>query len=693
MFGASSYAAPMVDCSALRVDNEAPRWLSAPYSRLSVNPTAYFGGAAPDEATPNGLGDSLSTGLGYCVGEYPVRLPAFWNWYVGSETEKSSLVETGHIWFPHKLEVSGEVAGQPGEIGIVTCLSDNSTVCQLLRVRSIQNPNLLLRGYLPRGQVVWNEKEQTLTLKKDLFSVTMTFSRGVRWVGESPVNEETVTWYKAKLQAVGQIWSLAFDGVKPGDEIVVAARFVQTPATEKKPTNLTTSPAMFRKAVTDREADWNRRLGSVPHPTDFNLRLIDPKGVTPDQIRRMYYRAWAFLIADILPLMTEKGYPYPQLACGKPSLWAGGHAKSSESAQWESFFAMQLYALVDPKCAWQAFEGMMSLVDERGTINGESLPSRHAQTAWVLYSLTGDKSRMRSVYPAMKRLLVFKASDPRWLYLNLIPEGTKDADFVVSALMDMRYMIRICRSLGMSNEVEFWNKQMRQLADNYHKWFFPQPGGETFQIYSETDKANGPHNKADTWCLQGITLPPDILRESDKSVLISLYRSDMNKDIPFLISYFSKYPHRQFLADGLRLYGFFDDAALIGEATMRDVTRSGEFGEMYSEDEHPKAEGVVPSVFGAANIIDFTLRHNGIAVSDGLPALVRLPDTSGGVSGMRLFGRCLNVKCDSSARVTLWGGALGILRQPHGFSAVKSDDGYRWKGGLGVGERVSLVRK
>ncbi|MCE5315057.1 MAG: hypothetical protein ABFD49_11035 [Armatimonadota bacterium] len=693
IFCVSSYAAPMVDCSTLRTDNGAPRWLSAPYSRLVVNPTGWFGGAAPDEAAPRELSDSLSTGLGYSVGEYPVRLPTFWNWSVGSDTEKKSLVETGHTWFPHKIVVSAKTIEQPGEVETVTCLSDNSTVCQLLKVRSIESHTLFLRGYLARGEIIWNEEKQALTLKRDLFSVTVTFSRRVRWLGESKVNEELDTWYQQKIQAVGGIWSVAFDGVKPGAEIVVSARFrlaAECDESEVTPTIVSPSAAAFRKTVKDSEANWNRELQSVPHPTNFTLRLIDSKSVTPDRIRQMYYRAWAFLIGDILPPMPERGYLYPQFATGKSSLWAGGHAKAPESAQWESFFAMQLYALVDPECAWQAFEGMMSLVDEQGTFNGESLPSRHVQTAWVLYSLTGDKSRLKLVYPAMKRLLVWKASDPRWLYMNLTAEGTKDADFVVSALMDMQYMIRVCRALDMSQEVDYWNNQIRELADNYHRWFFPRPGGEAYLVYSEKDQENVPHGKSRTWCLQGITLPPGILWRSDRNTLLSLYRSEMNKDTPFLISYFSKYPHQQFLADGLSFYGFYDDASIIGETAMRDVARAGDFGEVYSEAECPKAEGVVPSVFGAANIIDFTLRHNGVAVSDGLPALINLPDTSGGVCGMRIFGKDLNVKCDSSAGVTVWGGALGRFEMPHGFSAAKSDALYCWKGRLNIGERVTL---
>ncbi|MCE5199976.1 MAG: hypothetical protein ABFD54_00550 [Armatimonadota bacterium] len=688
-FCASSCSATAVDCSALRVDNNAPRWLSAPFSRISVNPTCYFGGATPDEGAPRELGDSLSTGLGYCVGEYPVRLPVFLNWYTGSDTGKSLLSETKHIWFPHKVVVSAKPTENSGDVESVTFLSDASTVCQILKVGQIGTSSIILRGYFPGGTATWNTKKQTLTLKRDLFSVTITFSRPVRWLGASPVDEEVANWLLQKLQAKGQIWEVAFDSVKPGDEIAVAARFMPSVDAGKKSTAPMTSLAAFTKALKKSEADWNKRLLSVPHPTDFTLRLIDTKETTPDQIRQMYYRAWAFLIADTLPPMSEKDYPYPQLACGKESLWAGGHAKSRESAQWESFYAMQFYALLDPEFSWRAFEGMMSLVDEKGTINGESLPSRHAQTAWILYSLTGDKTRLKLLYPAMKRLLVFKASDPRWLYMNLVPEGIKDADFVVSALMDMQEMVRICKAISMPGEADFWNQQIKQLADNYHKWFFPEPGDAAYRLYSEAKKSDA---KSSAWCLQGLALPSDVLRESDKDVLIRLYRSVLNMDAPFVIPNFTKYPHRAFLADGLQLYGLSKEAAVIGESTMRGVTLAGEFGETYSNNDHPKAEGVVPSMFGAVSIIDFTLRHNGLAMSDGLPALINMPDTSGGVNGVRIFGKSLNIECDKPYNTTLWGTALDQLQMPKGFSRVKSTDGYHWKGSLEVGGKVSILR-
>ncbi len=95
----------------------------------------------------------------------------------------------------------------------------------------------------------------------------------------------------------------------------------------------------------------------------------------------------------------KQRYPYPQLATGKASLWDEGEPRAPFSAAWESFLGTQFYAFIDPQTAVASFKGLMSLVDQEGMLGGESLPSRKAQTAMVLYRLTGDREMLKETYP------------------------------------------------------------------------------------------------------------------------------------------------------------------------------------------------------------------------------------------------------------------------------------------------------
>lgn len=146
-------------------------------------------------------------------------------------------------------------------------------------------------------------------------------------------------------------------------------------------------------------------MRKVPQLDSFSLQRIETKGVTSAMIERAYYAAWIFLASNILQKSPESGYEYTQFACGKPSLWGQGAPEAPYSASWESLIAMQLYASIYPEQAWDAFKGLMSLVDDTGMLAGESLPSRKAQTAFILYEATGNKQLLSDVYPALKKYM------------------------------------------------------------------------------------------------------------------------------------------------------------------------------------------------------------------------------------------------------------------------------------------------
>lgn len=98
-------------------------------------------------------------------------------------------------------------------------------------------------------------------------------------------------------------------------------------------------------------------------------------------------------------------------------MWDESDDRAPYSATWESFFGIQFYAFIDPETAWNAFEGLMSLTDKDGVIGGESLPSRKAQTAWILYQTTQDKERLEKIYAPLERYLNWRLVYPTLEYI------------------------------------------------------------------------------------------------------------------------------------------------------------------------------------------------------------------------------------------------------------------------------------
>lgn len=506
------------------------------------------------------------------------------------------------LWDPHEIITRGN-----GEVGVeaTTSLPDGSTVAQRLRITRPGTGRLRLTGQFRNGIVQWDAAQHALTLVGKDYHAVVAVSRPAHWLG---------------VNASSAVWSLVFSNLKSGDEIVVAARFAPTPggseATRQDARRLAV-PAAFAAALRRQESAWNQRLSHVPRPRNFTPRTVPSLGVSAADVRRTYYRAWSFLLADTLPPMPENHFPFPQCACGKPSLWAEGAPQSRPSAQWESFLAMQALALVDPQTAWAALEGQLTQMGPDGSINGEGLPACHMQTAWVLFSATGDRGRLQKDYPALKKLLQWKISDPRWIFKGSTPPGMKDNEFVVHALSDTDYAGRIAAALHKPEEVAYWRGQRTGLADNFHRWFWQAPAGPMFRIYETNgDKRSGPNQ---AWNLQALTLGPDILTLPERDNLLTQFRAAARPEQPFLVPNLSRFPNAEPTRKGLRLYGFDTEAMQLADAGMRDVTRAGEFSETYTDDAgRPIPDGVRPSVFGARHAIDDVLWHNGIVLDEGL---------------------------------------------------------------------------
>ncbi len=363
-------------------------------------------------------------------------------------------------------------------------------------------------------------------------------------------------------------------------------------------------------------------LATVPHAEDFTLKRVPTLGVTAEQLGATYLAAWAFVHGNATgPLPGAVRYPYPQMPAGKPSLWNDGPAPAQPTAAWDSIVALQPYSLMDPEFCWGCLEGVLSLVDAEGVLHGEGLPTRLAQTLWLVYERSPNPARLRQLYPALRRFLLWKQADPYWVYGNTPPMGgtQRDLDFVASSIFDQGFAARLAPEAGAPEDVKFWQRQQSAQYANLVRWFWEPDGTGPFQYY--TAGARNPGNML--WCMAALGLPG--LPAAQANSLLDLFRSRFDASLPFGGLQYPKYPEMSLLVYGLLDRDQPDLAAQVVEVALRDIARAGEFSEDYTTHSAgaPQPQGVTPSCFGATMCLDFSLLHNGVRSDQG--KLTRIP--------------------------------------------------------------------
>ncbi len=634
------------------------------------------------------------------TGAYLVNLPAKTGWH-GTKTFTLELWAIGgpdhsttvsslqfiaslgeaaprqYLWAPHEVGVSG--SAEHGEVSAETTtgLADENTVVQRLRVVKTKTGALRLTGQFTDGRIQWDAARQALMLQGNGYHALLAFSRPVR-----------------RLETTSGLWAVDFNSLKAEDQIIVATRFVptsQSSASELASVRAQASPAAFAAALRRGEAAWNRRLATVPRPLDFTPRAVDAKGITARDVRRSYYRAWVFFLQNTLPPMPENGFPYPQVCVGKPSLWTDGAPHSESSGLWDGVVALQALALVDPQIGWAAAQGIMTQVDVDGYIGGEALPAIYAQTFWLLFQQTGDLDRLRHVYPALKRFLLWKITHPRWIYPNkslndVKPSTLKDNEFVVHEIVDIGYAIKIANALKMPDEAAFWQTQRQQAAADYLHWFLPPPGDTLYRIYTSETNRGAPN---ETWSIKGLQIDPDLLPQQARDTMLAVFHQHFNTDTPFGIRE-NRFGDLEPITLGLFQSGQVADAERMADLALRDVTRAGDFSEDYTRTDPPVPNGVRPSAFGARLMIDSVLWHNGVVLDQGFPVLLGMPNAAG-VDNIPVQGSRLCVRFDQTGHtVTLRGLGLARLRLPDRFHATTTGGERMWVGPISEGQQIPL---
>ncbi|MBR4748139.1 MAG: hypothetical protein IK083_01010 [Abditibacteriota bacterium] len=560
--------------------------------------------------------------------------------------EKTTL-----FWQPSQITTACVSDTRHTSLRQTTWFADADTVVQRTIVTAAGS-DLQLQGAWSKGSII--PGEGYLILRHPAYSLIVGFSGDAR-----PVLYDDLTDYLSGKPSSGEdgtFWTVRFGDVRQGDMINTSALFVPGGQVTDELIDKARSYCrtdILNASLENRVEEWDELLSGVPMPQSFGLTRMpelpedEINGFTSEErYERMYYKAWTFLMQDLLPPQPENGYDHVQFACGKPSLWSEGHPAARASAQWESVIAVQFAAYVMPDEAWDSLAGIISLADEQGSIGGEGLPSRHCQSAWILYSLTGDKEKLAELYPGMKKILEWKSRDPRWIYKDLTDPAEKDIEFVTHALTDMGYMMKICNALKNGDTAYFTDMRSR-LYEDMVKWFWKERGGDAHRVYRS--EPMGAHN---TWTLVALSLAYDILGEPEKKSLLALFDEKLERTRPLLLENFSKHPSRQLLMRGLYWCGRFDDAVLIAESTLRDITEAGEFAESYNNGGEIRPEGVVPSIFGCANVIDSCMWLNNLWLSEGKPMAVILRD--GGVSNLNMKNGPVHIWVEGD-RLYVWG--------------------------------------
>ena len=453
-----------------------------------------------------------------------------------------------------------------------------------------------------------------------------------------------------------QKWYVALDNTKIKDnKLVVSVAFADKSEAQSALIARAESPIKqndTEQALTKNEKYWDDFLQKVPHPLNFELSSVKTYGVKAEQIRQAYYKAWVFTAQNILPEDPEM-FPYPQICTGKASLWDEGEVHAPFSAAWESFLGIQFYAYVDPQLSWKAFKGLMSLVDQYGMLGGESLPSRKAQTALILYELTKDKNSLEEIYPALKRYLNWRMNVTHWVYGDIKPTSNfKDAEFAFSALVDMQYLIKIAEILNHPEDVKAWQAKFNDFGQKSLSWFWETPNTLPVQNYWIDSKKREDRNTI--WITTCLHIK-DFLKEDYLKSTIRKFDKDYNPDLSFANFYMPKYPDVSYSVYGLLEHGLNERALGTMEACLRDVARGrAAFAEQYIGDDF-RPDGVRPSLFGSSIILDFVLLTNGYLFGDGNPKAVLLPGKIGGVTDILIKGKKYDLYMNSTTKELKFG--------------------------------------
>ena len=597
------------------------RWLSHPGGRLSLNP------APGKEISPDAswdippLGEKLPLDIGAFFGTKAVRLM---NLVTVSMSAPEGVPEfstsRSTAWFPYKLVFDADFSEGAKVRGTDFFNEAKDAIVRELEMEGAKGKVLHLAGSAPASTTLhWDADRNTLCVKHPDYACEI---RLFRLEGAARI----FVPLSQPVKTVTDGWSLELPIGSNSEAIAVVVGFASGAEGAAK------ASARVAPVISEPVSDlldgskivMDDYLRKVPAPQKWGVK--DASGeISANEHRRAYYASWAFTYQDLIDVYPEsREYPFPQFSVGKPSLWDEGEKTAPASCAWESLFAFQWNSFVDPELSWKAYLGLMSRVDNEGVLGGESLPSRKAQTAWILHRNKPDPERLRSVYPALKRYLLWREKNPRWVYSSNMAKDEKDIEFAVSWLVDTDYAILISNELGMANEATLWEKMQTEMIGNMRKWFFSDPE-QIQQFYFADTGTHASKTRFEnvsmmiTSALCRTDLPKD-LRDRTEQFFFSKF--DASK--PLCGFEIGKHPDLNLTAYGLIDQGIPEAKAFI-ETFLASAIRAGEFSEELNIKSPALVHGVKPSLFSPINIIEFTWLLNGVRYESGVPTAFDFP--------------------------------------------------------------------
>ena len=589
------------------------RWLSFPGSRFSLNPVPgkELNPTAKWDIAP--MGADLPLNLGGFVGQKTLKLRDLLTVRVAGATgEGQPSTSRSTAWFPYKLTFDAAFPRQAKVSGCDFFLDASGTVVRELRFNGPADSVLTFSGKVAGESARWEASQGVVLITGSSYFYAMKLAR-LDGTGEtaSAISQEP------KIGAAD--WKVSVP-VRTGSEAFGVSFGFATSAEGKDKAIARACDALSIPVATSlakTKAVMDAYLRKVPRPTHWGVGANNA-GVTEAQHRRAYYAAWAFLIQNLIDVLPENPeYPFPQVAVGKPALWDEGEKTSPATCSWESLFGYQWLSFLEPDLAWRAYEGLMTRVDADGKLGGESLPSRKAQTAWILFKNKPDRARLEAVYPALKRYLLWRERNPRWVYGQNAAPDEKDIEFTVSWLVDVNYAIQISQELGIATEKDFWKKKQGAMIEAMRAWFFAD-NEKIEQFYFTGSKCHGTKDRhinvpmmiSTALCCK--ELPPEMANR-----VRDYFRSHFKPGAPIGGFPSAKHPDLNLTAYGL-LDRNYPEAKVFLQIFLRDAIKAGEFAEQLT---NGKADGVKPSLFTPLNIIEFTWLLNNVRYESGTPTV------------------------------------------------------------------------
>ncbi len=603
------------------------QWLSFPGGRLVLNPSPVDCSHIPPP-----LAKDIPLNLGGWVGTKTIKLLSISHVLVSTSASISApATSLSTTWFPYRFTFDADYPNNIQLHGQDFFVDEESSLIRDLAFTSSGDATVELGGvYESTEQANWIPADGMLVVSSPDYVYAMKFAR-------------IVNGHAMPLQADAAIQPNGYAlrvKLEPGaSEIAIGFGFATR--SEGETTAIVRARRCFDQTISNSLAHSRARIESdlrrVPAPQKWGIEAGGGSGgITAAQHRRAYYAAWAFVIQDVVHKLPESSFAYDQLMTGKPSLWNEGDPRAPGTAQWDSVLGYQWLCYVDCKAAWSAFSGLMSLVEPNGAISGESLPSRKAQTAWILYSRTHDRAQLRRIYPALRKNLLWEEENSRWIYgdYNITDEiahkNEKDFEFTSSWIYDAGFANLICNELGNSSDAQMWRGKQAKMAGKSKTWFFWDPSEIHQNFPFANDKGN---SEAD----QG-----KLIKEITQAIaVIQQFSPDIRER---LINYFNqgfrpnqnglgfegdfRYPNMDLTAYGLIDIKRTDQAVSLITGVLREGIRAGTFAEADNPDTTPIAQGVEESLFSPLNIIEFTWLLNGCRYDNGNPVYVDLTGKS-----------------------------------------------------------------